>query len=201
MKAAYGKKHQDRKRRMEMTSALMSVYMGISVIALHELWWFGQGRFETYVNTLNEMLSDGLERYKERGDTERVEAVGNLYYASRRNLTDAGVEIDKIDKEFAPSIPVGWKETYVSKGNPYDRRAYLESIDLSIAPIWYLSALYLRDAYGFGAIRLTRYYTRCRELFVEFWKEYMKCTEQGDEFCSGYVERLSKKCLAMGVKI
>lgn len=201
MKAAYGKKHQDRKKRAETTSRFISIYIGISVMVLHELWGFGEGRLVKYINTINEMLSDGLDNYAERGDTERVQAVGNLYYASRRDLIDFGVEIEKIDKEFAPIEPSGWKQTYLSRGNPYERKVYLESIDLSVAPIWYLTALYLRETYGFGEVRLTRYYTECRKKYMEFWKSYLQCTVQGDLFCTEYKKDLEKRSLELGVGI
>lgn len=201
MKAAYGKKYQDRQRRMQTSSSLMSVYLGISVMVLHDLYRFGTERQVRYVNALNDMMRDGLERYRERGDTECVEAVGNLYYASLRDLKDSGVEVGKIDTQYAPVEPKGWKKTRRSRGNPYERRAYLESIDLSIAPIWYMTALYLRETYGFGEVRLTRYYTECRKRFSEFWKSYLQCTEQGDLFCTEYKEDLERRSLAMGVEI
>ena len=201
MKAAYGKKHQDRQKRMQTSSSLMSVYIGISVLALHDLFRFGHERQVKYVNTLNEILRDGLEHYRESGDTERVAAVGNLYSVSRRDIRDAGVEVEKIDKEFAPIEPSGWKQTYLSRGNPYERRAYLESIDLSMAPIWYLTALYLRETYGFGEVRLTRYYTECRKKYMEFWKSYLQCTVQGDLFCTEYKKDLEKRSLELGVGI
>lgn len=201
MKAAYGKKHQDRKKRAENTSRFISIYIGISVMVLHELWEFGEGRLVKYINTINEMISEGLDNYAERGDTERVQAVGNLYYASRRDLTDVGVEIEKIDSEFAPVSPEGWKCTPFTRGNPIERRAYLDSMDLVVAPIWYLSALYLNETYRFGKIKMGRYYSRCRERYAEFCNYFLKCSIEGDVYCSHYLDDLTKKCLALGVEI
>ena len=201
MKAAYGKKHLDRQKRTQISSDFMTIYLGISVIVLHDLYRFGTERQFRYVKALNEMMNDGLERYRERGDTERVEAVGNLYFASRRDLRDSGVEVAKIDRQYAPVEPEGWKQTRRSRGNPYERRAFLEAIDLSIAPIWYLTGLYLREEYGFGEVRLTRYYTECRKRYMEFWKSYLYCTEEGDYFCTKYKADLKKRSLAMGVEI
>lgn len=201
MKAGYGKRYQDRQKRMQTSSGFMSVYLGISIMVLHDLFRFGTLRQVRYVNALNAMMNDGLERYRERGDTERVEAVGNLYYASLRDFRDAGVEVAKIDMQYAPVEPKGWKQTKKSKGNPYERCAYLKSIDLSMASIWYLTAVYLREEYGFAEVRLTRYYTECRRRYMEFWKSYLQCTEQGDLFCTEYKDDLEKRSLELGVEI
>lgn len=201
MKAAYGKKYQDRKKREETTSSLMSIYLGISLTVLHELWEFGQGRCVRLVEALNPMIDGGLEHYKERGYMGANEGVANLYYVSRRDLIDAGVDVNAIEKEYTPVIPSEWKWTYTSKGNPIDRKAYLDAIDLSVSSIWYLTALYLREEYGFGKVKLTRYYTRCRQKFMEFWKPYMMCNVEGDKICTVYRRSLESICLGWGVQI
>lgn len=201
MKAAYGRKYQDQKARQESLKSFMAIYHGIAIMTMRRLWGFGEKRIQKYVLSWSEMLDEGLDRYQEKRDYDRSEAVGNLYYASRRNVIDLGVDIKGLEKRYEPVIPESVPKRILDTGKPQERVSWLKTVDLVLGEFWYITILWLRDQYGFGAVKLTRFYDGCRERYSEFIEHYLKCTSEDDEYCRKFLKDLVSGCDKLGVDL
>ena len=199
MKAAYGKKKQEKKRLDSAISDMMSIYLGISVLTLRELWGFGYERNSKYADNLSTLFDDWFEFYRQHGTEGRIETVGDVYYAAKRDVRDLGVLVDEIEKRCAPFV-VEKKEKY-QRGNPESRMEFLKATDESMASIWFLTMLWLHEEYEFGAVRLSRYYKGCREMLEGFWIPYLKCSSEGDSECVAFRDKMIADCDSIGVNI
>ena len=197
MKCAY-KQVQEKEQFSVVTESMIAIYQGISILSIRECFGFGIGRFERYCGEVVSDMDGLISRYQEPGEHGRSEGVYDAYYASRRAVKDIGVDTDEIEGRYKPAQyapTIGGKE---AQKRLMDRLVFLNSMELSVGVLWYTSMLWLHDEYGFGAVRLSRYYNRCREMLGEFAQMYLRFE---NDKCAKYLYDMRARCEELGVLV
>ena len=198
MKCAY-KKVQKNKQLDAVSESILTIYKGISVVALRELFNFGFKRFSRYCEEVVVDAEVSFMHYQEDGEDGRSEGVLSAYYAMRRTVKDIGVDLDEIERSLRYETyarQYGGKNT---QERVADRVEYLRSSEKAVGVLWMLSMLWLHDECGFGITRLSRYYRKCREMLVEgFATPYLHLDNAG---ATKFVNDLVKKCEDYGVMV
>ena len=198
MKCAY-KKVQQKQQLDEVSESILTIYKGISVVVLRELFHFGFKRYSKYCEEVVADADVSFMHYQEDGEDGRADGVISAYYAMRRAVKDIGVDLDEIERSLRYETyarQYGGKNT---QERVADRVEYLRSSEKAMGVLWMLSMLWLHDVYGYGIARMSRYYRQCREEFMNgFVKPYLHLDNDN---ASKYVSDLVKKCEEYGVSI
>ena len=197
MKCAY-KQAQQKERFSAATESMITIYQGISVLALRECFGFGIKRFERYCGEVVSDMSDLIAVYQGSEKDKNPDGVIDSYFSARRTIKDFGVDVDAIDREYKPDDGmniIGGKETI---RRFTDRKVFLNSVEVSAGVIWCSSMIWLHDTYGYGVLRLSRYYRRCKGMFREFAQSYLRFD---NDKCAKFIQDLRDNCNALGVLI
>lgn len=196
MKCAY-KQAMESKALGDATESMLSVYLGISVCALRELFGFGFKRLSKYSK---EMVEDAEQIFSQYQDGDDVaDGVLTSYYAARRAVKDLGVDLDLIERETRCDAFESLWGGAARRKRVEDRRDYLTRIERTVGTLWLLTMLWLHDEYGFGYERLGRYYRKCQEtLMTEFSAPYLQLK---NETLQKFFDDLKQKCEEFGVAV
>lgn len=197
MKCAY-KLVQQHSQIESISDSMIRIYEGVSVVALREVFGFGFGRFSKYCVEVVADVDGLLARYQELEGVDKPDSIYSSYYAARRYVKDIGVNLKGIEDDFNAEQYIrliGGKKT---AKRIEDRCKYLRDVHDTVGILWMVSMLWLHEQYGYGSIRLERYYRKCNELFSEFAKKYIALD---DRFCYKFVGDLERECNDLGVEI
>lgn len=160
-------------------SNMMTIYQSISIVALREVYGFGFGRFSRYCREIESDIGKTVAFYSENRWRGQAEGVLSSYSSACGTLADMGVRLDAIDERYAYEIFAPIVANKKAQKRIDDRLDFLRSCDKTMGVIWLSSMIWLHDTYGYGAVKLTRYYTRCRELMAGFSRVYLAFDNYG----------------------
>lgn len=173
------------------------------VILRDECGWnksdWDTARMKWFVRGVYKWLAETFEQYRASGDEKfSAETVPTVYVGLRNQVKALGVDVERAEDEYAfAEFFGGWRpERMVS------RRAFryqlLKDREKTFRSFWYTMMLYLHEKYGFGKMRLERFYTLCRARYKEDYDFYLLCS---DTECMKRIKAVVKEAEDLGIEL
>ena len=159
-------------------------------------------RMKWFVRGIYKWLAETFEQYRAVGEEKfSSDTAPTVYVGLRNQVLALELQIQRIEDEyaFAESFP-GWRPERMIKRRGY-RNQLLAERERTFRSFWYTMILYLREKYGFGIMRLERFYELCRERYKKDYDFYLLCTEAGDAECQKRINAAIKEAEDLGIEL
>lgn len=169
-------------------------------LSLRENAGFGRKRFDEYNRISYELGRGYIERYAQDNKDEADYAVDS-YYALRRDLRDLcgwDAETELWNDSVFDTFPSDSNSARMRQVRQ-NRIDYAKGIGFYVRQQLCMAVTYLHTHLGWARVRLARVIDPVREGYMEFMRQYLRCSKDGDAEMKRMYADVRKRYNAMGI--